>query len=80
MFERNLNLKKEDNTKKILRISSTTGRQPKQCGSEKAEDNIDNYVAAQNHLFENSGKLKCKTKRLETNLPEQLLSQERGNL
>ena len=76
MFERKL--KEEDNTVKIRRLQSTSGRQPKQCGT--AEDNIGNYVEAPDQLLEKSSKVKCKAKRLASNLPKQLLSQERGNL
>ena len=54
-------MKNEDNTVKFRRLSSTTGRQPKQC---EEEDNIDNYVEAQNHLLEDSSKSKCEAKRL----------------
>ena len=73
MFEQNL--KTEDNTWKIQRL--TKGRQG---DPEKNEDNIDNFVAAQDQILENSRNLNHKTKRLKCNLKEQLLDQERGNL
>ena len=76
MFEQNL--KKEDNTQRIQRI--TTGRQHRQGDSEKSEDNIDNFVEAQDQILEDSSNLNHKAKRLKCNLKEQLLGQEMGNL
>ena len=76
MFERKL--KEEDTTSRFRRQQTTTGRQPKQCGSK--EDNFDNILEAPDQLFKNSSNLKFKAKRLEISLPNKLLSQERGNL
>ena len=76
MFERKSRV--EDTTSRFRRQQNISGRQPKQSGSE--EDNIDNLVKAPDQILEHSSKLKCEAKRLELNLPKQLLSQERGNL
>ena len=56
MFEQNLKI--EDNTQKIQRI--TTGRQHRQGDPEKSQDNIDNFVAAQDQILENSSNLNHK--------------------
>ena len=58
MFEQNL--KKEDSTQKIQII--TTGRQQRQGDPDKSEDDIDNFVVAQDQLFENSFKLENNAK------------------